>query len=145
MYVACIEYANVMAHTFAYLNKSVQVYLGTDYPVRDGLRTESFPNTSHSQRAVTVIPCMSYMTGRVVGALAPLELTSPPGSCPDSRYCQAAPGSPTYLHSLAKPLVWSFGCLPIFTTSAAKEPSQSSKFVSTEPLDSDTTSRNDAE
>lgn len=61
MYVACIEYANVMAHTFAYLIKSVQVYLGTDYPVRDGLRTESFPNTSYSQRAVTVIPCMSYM------------------------------------------------------------------------------------
>lgn len=78
MYVACIEYANVMAHTFAYLNKSVQVYLGTDYPVRDGLRTESFPNTSHSQRAVTVIPCMSYMTGRVVGALAPLELVLQP-------------------------------------------------------------------
>lgn len=70
-----------------YLNKSLQVYLGTDYLMRDGLRTESFPNTSWSQRAMTGIPCMSYMTGQVVGAPAPLELS------PDSRYCQAAPGT----------------------------------------------------
>lgn len=44
-----------------YLSKSVQVYLDTDYSMRDELRTESFPNTSHSQRAVTVIPHMSHV------------------------------------------------------------------------------------
>lgn len=65
-----------------YLNKSVQVYQGTDYPTRAGLRTESFPNRSHSQRAVTVIPCMPYVTGQVVGVPAPLELTSIPGQAP---------------------------------------------------------------
>lgn len=44
------------------MNKAVQVYLDTDYCIRDELRTESFPNTSHSQRAVTVIPHMSHVT-----------------------------------------------------------------------------------
>lgn len=65
-----------------YLNKSVQVYQDTDYPRRDGLRTEPFPNTSHSQRAVTVTPCMSYVTGQVVEVPAPLELTSTPSHLP---------------------------------------------------------------
>ena len=45
-----------------YLSKFVQVYSDTDYSIRDELRTESFPNTPHSQRAVTVFPCMSHVT-----------------------------------------------------------------------------------
>lgn len=44
-----------------YLNKSVQLYLDTNYSIRDELRTESFPNTSHSQKAVTVIHCVSHV------------------------------------------------------------------------------------
>lgn len=65
-----------------HLNKSVQGYLGTDYPTRTGLRTESFPNTSHSQGAVSVIPCMSCVTGEGAGVPAPLELTPAPGQLP---------------------------------------------------------------
>lgn len=49
--------------------------------MRYGL-TESFPNTSHSQRAVIVIPCMSYVTGQVAGVAASLELASTPGQLP---------------------------------------------------------------